>query len=85
MFLACDSALRVFQAVVIEFVHDYHGGLNETCDSGHLFVEELLPLITESLFNCFGSNLAKDTMSEIHKKSTYYSNFLNFKNLFKNI
>ena len=68
-FLACDGTLKVFQAVAIKFVRNYQGGQNEVCDSGHLLVEELLSFMTESLFKCFGSNLAKDTLSEIYKKS----------------
>ena len=37
--------------------------------NGYLLMEELQPFMTESLFNCFDSNLTKDTMSEIHEQS----------------
>ena len=54
---------------MIKFVSDYQGGQNEECDSGHLLVKGLLPFMEEFLFNCFSRNLAKDIMSDIHKKS----------------
>ena len=66
-FLVCNGSLKSFQTVVIKFVRDYQGGHNKACDNGHLSVEELLPFMTESLFNCFSNKFTKDTLSKIHK------------------
>ena len=38
------------------------------CQQGHLLVRTVLPHIARSLFNGFGSNLAKDVTSEARKK-----------------
>ena len=38
------------------------------CREGHLLVGTVLPHIARSLFNGFGSNLAKDVRSEARKK-----------------
>ena len=64
-FLACDGALKAFQAIV----NSRLPRRPERCENGYLLMEDLHPFRTESLFNCFDSNLAKNTMSEIHKKS----------------
>jgi hypothetical protein len=45
--------------------------LNEhRCQQGHLLIRTVLPHIARSLFNAFGSNLAKDVTSEARKNQS---------------
>jgi len=72
-FMSSVNSRRVFQNVIYKFLSTHEELLDCTCANGHKFTDELLPSMTRTLFNCFGSNLAKEVMSEIHRKKAIKS------------
>lgn len=72
-FMSSLSSRKVFQQVVHGFLSAHEEYLDCTCANGHKFNDELLPSMTRTLFNCFGSNLAKEAMSEIHRRKAIKS------------
>lgn len=67
-FMSSGNSRRVFGKVIQKFMSEHEEFCDYICAEGHKFIEELLPFMTRTLFNCFGSNLAKEAMSDVHKR-----------------
>lgn len=65
--LQSNSSIEVFVKVVKQ-VSINDGQLCDTkCETGHDFLETVMPSLSRTLFNIFTSNYAKERNSEIHK------------------
>ncbi len=73
-FMSSVNSRSVFQQIIVSFLEEHVEFCECTCANGHSFLTELLPFMTRTLFNCFGSNVAKEVMSDIHKRKTTKKN-----------
>lgn len=67
-FFGCDNHKNTFLQTLIGLARKFPEFEAAHCCNGHSIIHTVLPVVGGNLFNGFGSNLCRDTNSNVHAK-----------------